>query len=250
MKKKNWVCLGSFLLCGLLLAGCSSMDTSKLEEKVDKISKSVDNLHERIDELSENGVDISNTATSSTKEKKSAVTSESTEQSSDETKKVSELKNSIIDYTIKNEKIKFTVTKVDFIQNISSHLDKDGLVIVYYTMENTGSENIETNIEALNYLYVTEEDKNTETHLDWANELYRYKEYKELYNKSTSAVKPGGKVESAISFYILDNSMDINIKVSTDPEFKMTGENAEAAELFTAKTVSKSFKENKDIKPE
>ncbi|WP_321382854.1 DUF5067 domain-containing protein [uncultured Enterococcus sp.] len=257
MKKMG--CLGLLLVCGIVLSGCSNGDTTKLEKQIDKISKSVDTLHERVDELSETGVDISATKSSSDSKTESSKTDdkketkdskEETKESSESSKKKTEPKKGIKDYTMENEKVKVTVTDVDFIENLSSNLDKDGLVIIYYTLENISSEKIATNLTILDYLYVTEEDENTENQLSWGNELYRYKEFKEDYNKSTTDVKPGGKVESATSYYIIDNSKDIRIQVGADERFGMYGENAEAEETFTAKEIAKAFKTNSKIEPE
>ncbi|MGL4695049.1 hypothetical protein [Enterococcus larvae] len=43
--------LGLVLLCGLVLTGCGSTDTSKLESKINKLEKNIASLTEKIDEL-------------------------------------------------------------------------------------------------------------------------------------------------------------------------------------------------------
>lgn len=151
-------CLGLVLVCGIVLSGCSSTDTSKLEEKLDKITKNVDGLHEKVDELSENGLAANSSESSSeeetdesTKEKETKETKDSSKtKESSETKdskskeKTSDDTNGVKNVAVKDDSLTMTITDVTFVEQAPEFTEAEGLVVVTYLVENTGTESIDS----------------------------------------------------------------------------------------------------------
>lgn len=261
MKKIGY--LGAVLVCGLILTGCSSADTSKLEKQIDKISKSVDTLHERVDELSETGVDISATKnsseskkeTSTSDEKKDTKDSKETKASTDtkDSKEKSAKKEDLFakNAVAKSDTVKLQVTKVDFIESVpESQTESKGLVVVYYTIENTGSENIQPSMVAPKYIIVSEEDDISDTRLtDSLLGLSYYKAFKELDDNSQLSIKPSAKIDAAVGYYIKNEDKNIKVEIGSY-EFTPNEKDSVATKTFTTKEIAKAFKSNSKIKPE
>lgn len=250
-------CLGLVLVCGLVLSGCSSnADTSKLEEKLDKITKNVDTLHEKVDGLSENGL-VAGDSDSSEKE-----TEESTKESkeSKKTEASSETKESkaksepagdgkgVKNVAVKAESLTITITDVDFLGNMSEYSDAEGLVVIKYSIENTGSESYDATY-VYTHVYVAEDDDDSESSLETSYEIDEYDEYADLYKKSSSKVKAGGKLEGVLAYEITDLSKNVVIKVGADDYFAYSGEDADASEVFTSEAIKKDIKSNEKIVP-
>ncbi|WP_086349153.1 hypothetical protein [Candidatus Enterococcus clewellii] len=256
-------CLGLVLVCGIVLSGCSSTDTSKLEEKLDKITKNVDGLHEKVDELSENGLAANSSESSSeeetdksTKEKETKETKDSSKtKESSETKdskskeKTSDDTNGVKNVAVKDDSLTMTITDVTFVEQAPEFTEAEGLVVVTYLVENTGTESIDSYWDLQKYIYVAEDDENSEKSLNGGGVLDRYEAFAELYKKSHSKIKVGGKAEGAFEYYITDKSKDIVVKIGTEEYFNLYGEDSAASEVFSNETIKKDFKKNAKIVP-
>ncbi|MHC5218039.1 DUF5067 domain-containing protein [Enterococcus sp. LJL128] len=179
-------------------------------------------------------------------------TKEKTKQTT-ETSVSSEAENapadSVAKATIEDDTVKLTITKVDFFQNMPSYTKDKGLVVVYYTIENTGTENFEPLMKVLDYLYVTEEDDVSKDSLAFGGHLFSYKLFDKLDANSRLNIKPGAKIDGVVDFAITGDDKDITVSVGDELLFSVSGENSIASETFTAADVAKAFKKNANTKP-
>ncbi|MEI5993047.1 hypothetical protein [Candidatus Enterococcus mansonii] len=242
---KKAYCLGTLLLCGLIISGCGS-DTSKLEDKIDKISTKVSKLDKEIDKLSKTGIDISKSSSEKTYTKTKDSKEKSKESTTNDSKK-EPLKDLFAkDAIAQDEHAKIQVTKVDFVESTSPVYESSGLVVVYYTLENLGTENIAPYLKTSSYIYVSEEDDVSDTRIQ-DNGLSGYDAFKKLYENSTLNIKPKAKIETASAYHIKNEDKNIKVQIGTY-EFTSSGEESVAAKTFTPKEIKKAYKKNEKIK--
>ena len=258
MKKSYGVRFGVFLLCGLVLVGCSSTDTTKLEERIDIISNEVKDLTSQIDDL-ESIIADKDSGKSTSKSKDSS--EDSSEDSSDDTEesttestkkeKTADSSGDLIKATAEDDSLKVTVTDVKFLGNtISSKEDSEILAVIYYTVENVGSEKVTPSDKVPYFLEVTEEDDVSEDTLYQDYVLDYYPDLKDLYDNGRLSIKPGAKVEAAVEYAISSKDKDVNITLKATGEFTMDDVDVVASKTYTSDEIAKDIKANEKIKPE
>lgn len=222
--------LGGVLLCSLTLSGCSN--SNETEKKIDTISKNIGALDTQVDKLDE------------LLSKKENIKSMKEEQNE------ANKKEGILDVTVRNEEFELTVTDIDFFEDdaFTSSFSDDGpgVVVIYYTMKNIGSENYTPAMQIFRYFKVTEESEDAETPLQWSSSFSRYEPLKELSENARKEIKPGGKIEAVTGYYILSKNNPIKIGVSADNDFSSGKVSSEASQSFSPEAISKAVEKNKN----
>lgn len=259
MKKIGY--LGLVLFCGIALSACSSTDTSKLEEKLDKITKNVDSLHSKVDELSENGIASSTSESSeeeteeSTKESKETKDSSKTKESSETKESKSEEKSTasadkVKGTVIEDDYVKLTVTDVKFIGNILSSVnDSEVMAVIYYTVENLSDDKLKPSGSVPYYFDVLEEDDISEDSLYSSDYVEYYKEFEDLYANTRLSIKSGAKIDGIMSYQISSKEKSVNINIYSESGLNSSDRSIIASQTYTAEEIAKDVKKNDSIEP-
>lgn len=227
------------LFCVTILSGCGS-NNSKLYARIEKVAKQVTELSNEVDELSGTTSSSDNTKTQIEKSNKTSNSSEQTEKKQDTAAGMKDLYAK--DAIVEDDKAKVNVTKVDFVEDIASaykEYGSEGLVIVYYTIENLGAEKIQPSMIVNNYIYASEEDDATDTRLNSdSTGLNGYKEFQKLDESCRLQIKSNGKIETVAAYRLKNKNIKVQIGSYDDSSKE---ESSIAAKSFSPKKNRKSF---------
>ena len=146
--------------------------------------------------------------------------SSSTNDSSEKKSKEITVKNAsgeLIGKELTTDKLKLKVTNVSFLDNIPSSqkeiYDSEGLAVIYYTIENIGTEPFESNMTVINHLIVSEEDDISDDTLSPSFNLFEYEKFKKIDKDSRLNIKQGAQIKGAIDYSFSSKDKNINIKL-------------------------------------
>ncbi|HAP3795488.1 TPA: DUF5067 domain-containing protein [Enterococcus faecalis] len=155
----------------------------------------------------------------------------------------------INDMNLQNDKLKLSITEVDFLGNLSSSRKSEGLVVLYFTMENKGTDKIDPLLTVSDYLEITEEDNVSDDELSPSFDLFNYKEFEQLDKQSRLNIKTGSKIDGAVDYPISDVSKTINIKLIKDRFESAKDDNLVGSKSISPAEIEKSINKNSNILP-
>ncbi|TQB39746.1 DUF5067 domain-containing protein, partial [Enterococcus faecalis] len=147
------------------------------------------------------------------------------------------------------DKLKLSITGVDFLGNLSSSRKSEGLVVLYFTMENKGTDKIDPLLTVSDYLEITEEDNVSDDELSPSFDLFNYKEFEQLDKQSRLNIKTGSKIDGAVDYPISDVSKTINIKLIKDRFESAKDDNLVGSKSISPAEIKKSIDKNSSVLP-